>query len=128
MKASYLKRYPLSHFVTAVIIVLSLAPIPEIPNLPNINLLDKWTHFVMDGGLCLVIWWEYWRQHQKINWPHAVVGAIVLPIILGGAMEWMQENFTSCRTGDWLDFIANCIGVGLGALVGYFILPRICKG
>ena len=55
MKESYLKRYPLSHFVIAVVIILSLAPIPEMPRLPDINLLDKWAHFVMYGGLCLVI-------------------------------------------------------------------------
>lgn len=128
MKESYLKRYPLSHFVIAVVIILSLAPIPEMPRLPDINLLDKWAHFVMYGGLCLVIWWEYWRQHRQINWQHATIGAILLPIILGILMELGQTYLTTCRTGDWLDAVANAIGVTLGAVIGYFILPRICKG
>ncbi|MBQ6190192.1 MAG: VanZ family protein [Bacteroidaceae bacterium] len=128
MKESYLKRYPLSHFVIAVVIILSLAPIPEMPRLPDINLLDKWAHFVMYGGLCLVIWWEYWRQHRQINWQHATIGAILLPIILGILMELGQTYLTTCRTGDWLDAVANAIGVVLGAVIGYFILPKICKG
>ena len=128
MKESYLKRYPLSHFVIAVVIILSLAPIPEMPRLPNINLLDKWAHFVMYGGMCLVIWWEYWRQHRQIDWQHATIGAILLPIILGILLELDQTYLTSCRTGDWLDAVANAIGVILGAVLGYFILPKICKG
>ncbi|MDE6633979.1 MAG: antibiotic resistance protein VanZ, partial [Bacteroidaceae bacterium] len=67
MKASYLKRYPLSHAVIAIVIVLSLAPIPEVPHLPNISLLDKWVHFVMYGGVGSVIGWEYLRQHPPVS-------------------------------------------------------------
>lgn len=121
MEASYLKRYPLSHLVIALVTILSLAPFPEMPNLPDIKLLDKWVHFVMYGGMCLVIWWEYWRQHEKINWQHAAVGAIVLPAIMGGVLELMQAYLTTCRSGDWLDFVANCIGVALGAVAGYHL-------
>ena len=51
MKAFYLKRYPLSHAIISIIIVLSLARIPEVPQLKGINLLDKWAHMVMYGGL-----------------------------------------------------------------------------
>ena len=113
MKESYLKRYPLSHFVIAVVIILSLAPIPEMPRLPDINLLDKWAHFVMYGGLCLVIWWEYWRQHRQINWQHATIGAILLPIILGILMELglarcCCQCYRSCPwSSDWLLYFAQ---------------------
>ena len=127
MKEPYLKRYPWSHLVIAIVIILSLAPFPEMPNLPDINLLDKWVHFVMYGGTCLVIWWEYWNQHTKIDWQHAAIGAILLPICMGCILELMQEHLTTCRSGDWLDAVANAIGVLLGALVGYFVLPRILR-
>jgi VanZ family protein len=119
MKEPYLKRYPLSHLVIATVIILSLAPFPEMPILPDINLLDKWVHFVMYGGMCLVIWWEYWKQHEKIDWHHVLIGAIVLPVCMGAILEFMQEYLTSCRSGDWLDAVANSIGVLLGAFVGY---------
>ena len=128
MKASYLKRYPLSHAIIAIVIVLSLAPIPEMPKLPDIGLMDKWVHFIMYGGMCLVIWWEYLRQHKTIDSLHVIIGAIVLPALLGGVLEIMQEWLTTYRSGDWLDLTANCIGVGLGALAGYFILPKVCRG
>lgn len=128
MKAPYLKRYPLSHFVAAVIIVLSLAPIPEVPHLPDINLLDKWVHFVMYGGLCLVIWWEYLHLHQHINWLRMTIGAIVLPVALGGLLELAQAYLTTCRSGEWLDFVADVVGVLLGALIGYPTTSRFYKG
>ena len=127
MKASYLKRYPVSHFVIAAIIILSMAPIPEIPKLPNIGLTDKWAHFVMYGGLCLVIWWEYIRQHKTVNWQHAFIGAIVLPALFGGVLELAQEYLTTCRSGEWLDFVADSIGVALGTIIGYPILSKVYK-
>lgn len=114
MKASYLKRYPFSHAVIAIIIVLSLARIPEVPQLEGIDLLDKWTHMIMYGGLVLVIWWEYLRQHSKISWQRALWGAILCPIVLGGCMELAQKYLTTCRSGEWLDAVANSIGVLLG--------------
>lgn len=127
MKASYLKRYPLSHLVTAVIIILSLAPIPDVPQLASINLFDKWTHFIMYAGLCLVIWWEYLRQHRTTDWRRVSIGAILLPIILGGLMELGQTHLTTCRSGEWLDFIADSVGVLLALMIAYPILSRIYR-
>ena len=126
MKEPYLKRYPWSHFVIALVIILSLAPFREMPEMP-VRLMDKWVHFVMYGGTCLVIWWEYWQQHTKIDWQHAAIGAIVLPICMGCILELMQEYMTTSRSGDWLDAVANTIGVLLGAVVGYYVVPRILR-
>lgn len=127
MKASYLKRYPLTHFVAAVVIVLSLAPFSEMPPMPDISLLDKWVHMIMYGGLCSVIWWEYVRQHTTLEWKPLAIGAILIPIAMSGLLELMQEYCTATRSGDWWDFVANCVGVLLGAACG-LILSRVYKG
>lgn len=126
MKATYPKRYPLSNVVATAIVILSLIPIPEVPQLENISLLDKWVHMVMYGGLCMVIWWEYLRQHRSIHWRRALVGAVLLPVALGGGLELAQKYLTTCRSGEWLDFLANSVGVGLAALVAV-ILARVCR-
>lgn len=126
MKATYPKRYPLSNVVATAIVILSLIPIPEVPQLENISLLDKWVHMVMYGGLCMVIWWEYLRQHRCIDWRRALVGAVLLPVALGGGLELAQKYLTTCRSGEWLDFMANSVGVGLAALVAV-ILARVCR-
>lgn len=126
MKATYPKRYPLSNVVATAIVILSLIPIPEVPQLENISLLDKWVHMVMYGGLCMVIWWEYLHQHRSIHWRRALVGAVLLPVALGGGLELAQKYLTTCRSGEWLDFLANSVGVGLAALVAV-ILARVCR-
>jgi len=126
MKATYPKRYPLSNIVATAIVILSLIPIPEVPQLENISLLDKWVHMVMYGGLCVVIWWEYLRQHRSIHWRRALVGAVLLPVALGGGLELAQKYLTTCRSGEWLDFLANSVGVVLAALVAV-ILARVCR-
>ena len=59
-----LKSYPLSVLSVVVIWVLCLIPIPETP-LSDIRMIDKWTHFVLYGGLCAVVWAEYGRQHAR---------------------------------------------------------------
>jgi VanZ family protein len=126
MKATYPKRYPLSNVVATAIVILSLIPIPEVPQLENISLLDKWVHMVMYGGLCVIIWWEYLHQHRSIHWRRALVGAGLLPVALGGGLELAQKYLTTCRSGEWLDFMANSVGVVLAALVAV-ILARVCR-
>lgn len=126
MKATYPKRYPLSNVVATAIVILSLIPIPEVPQLENISLLDKWVHMVMYGGLCVIIWWEYLHQHRSIHWRRALVGAVLLPVALGGGLELAQKYLTTCRSGEWLDFLANSVGVVLAAFAAV-ILARVCR-
>ena len=44
-----IRNYPLSSLLIVVIWVVCLIPIPETP-LSDVNLIDKWTHFVMYGS------------------------------------------------------------------------------
>ena len=59
-----IRNYPLSSLLIVVIWVVCLIPIPETP-LSDVNLIDKWTHFVMYGSLTSVIWFEYIRRHKQ---------------------------------------------------------------
>ena len=122
----YLKHYKWSLLLVAIIIVLSLYPL-ENPPLGDVPYIDKWTHVCMYGGLCLILWIEYLRTHQAINPCRTFVGAILLPLLLSGAMELLQEYATVNRSGDWADMIANGIGVILAALLGYLVFPRWMK-
>ena len=117
----YLKKYPLSLIIVAVIFYLSFftPPKTDLEKIPNI---DKLVHICMYGGLCFIIWIEYLRAHRAINWSHIVWGGIAAPITMSGCIELLQAYCTENRSGDWLDFLANSIGVGLAALVGYYIL------
>ena len=62
---SLIKSYPLSLLCIILIGVLSLAPyFPETP-LDDVRFIDKWTHLVMYGGTCSVVWWEHLRNCKK---------------------------------------------------------------
>ena len=117
------RKYPFSLFCILLIWVLSLTPFfPETP-LDDVQFIDKWTHLVMYGGTCSVIWWEYLRTHDRMDWRKVVLLAIVGMILLGGLMELLQAYCTTTRSGEWLDFWADSIGVLLGAVIG--LLMRI---
>lgn len=117
----YFRKYPLSLVIVVTIFYLSLftPPKTDINEIPHI---DKVAHLCMYGGLCLILWLEYLRNHTTLNWKHIIWGGIIAPIATSGGIELLQAYCTENRSGDWADFIANSIGVGLGALTGYYLL------
>lgn len=122
MKA-FLKKYPLSLLIIAAVIFLSLFNPPK-TKLDTVTYIDKIAHFVMYGGLELVIWFEYLRSHSRIEPKKVILLAIAAPIVLGGLIELAQMYLTAKRSGEWADFAADSIGVLLGAVLGYYVLKR----
>ena len=117
------RKYPLSLLCILLIGVLSLAPyFPETP-LDDVAFIDKWTHLVMYGGTCTVIWWEYLRSHSTLNSRKLLI-TLAGMILLGGLMELLQAYCTTTRSGEWLDFWADSLGVVLGYAVG--LLLNVC--
>ena len=123
-----MKRYFLSVLATIAIVVISIIPIPEVKPLENIPLFDKWVHFIMYGGLCCIYWFDFFRNgHTKKDYSKWVIWIVCLPIALGGVMELWQKYLTTCRNGDWIDFIANSVGVFLAIPLGLFVIRGIAN-
>ncbi len=123
----FIKQYTLSFICMVVIWILCLVPIPETP-LSQINMVDKWTHIVMFGGWCTVLWLEYGLHHQVINMKRTIPYAIIFPILMGGLIEIVQQTCTGGnRSGDFIDFIADAIGVAMGAAIGIPLALMISK-
>ena len=121
----FIRKYPCSCVLIAAIWYLSLLfEAPKTP-LDNVLLIDKWVHIVMYGGTFTVLWIEYIRQHQKPDYWKLLIWAFIAPIVMSGIIELLQEYCTETRNGDWLDLLANAIGVALAALIGLvlFRLP-----
>jgi hypothetical protein len=109
----------------ALIFLLSFTPFfPETP-LDDIDFIDKWTHLVMYGGTTSVIWWEHLRNCRKEacrpDFQTLFWVAFVGMILLGGLVELGQAYCTTTRSGEWLDFWADSIGVLLGNLLGWLL-------
>ena len=115
------RKYPFSILCIALIWILSLIPFfPETP-LDEVAFIDKWTHLVMYGGTCSVIWIEYLRCHTILDQGKLFRWAWLAPIIMSGILELLQEYCTTTRGGEWFDFAANATGVTLGALLGMLL-------
>lgn len=117
----YFKKYPLATIIIVIICYLSFFTPPQ-TELSEVTNIDKTVHFLMYGGLSIVLWYEYLRIHKVIRWKHIIIGAIIAPILMSGSIELMQANLTTNRSGEWTDFISNIIGVLVAAIVGYYIL------
>lgn len=130
MSFYYLKKYPFSLTLVAVVLYLSFFNPPSL-DLPKFMFphMDKVVHLCMYGGLSGVLWLEFLLNHRQrmIRW-HGWVGAVFCPLLMSGVIELLQEYGTTYRGGDWLDLAANATGIALATLFAYFVLkPWIIK-
>ena len=125
----FIKKYPFSDVCILLIWILSLVPFfPETP-LDDVKFIDKWVHIVMYGGTFLVLWIEYTIKHNRPDYEKLFFWGWLMPIIMGGVIELLQEYCTGGhRSGEWIDFAADATGVTLAALIGLLILRLSSKG
>ena len=110
--------YPLTLLCLGLVWYLSLfIDMPETP-MDDVPFIDKWTHLVMYGGTCSVMWWEYSRCHTSLTAWKLLLYAWLGPILMSGLIELMQKYCTSTRSGEWLDLAANTTGVTLAVPIG----------
>ena len=112
------RKYPLSTCCIALVWILSFFPFSDMGDLGDVPFIDKWTHVVMYGGTCCVIWMEYMHRHSALDGEELFFWAWLTPILMSGVIELLQEYCTTYRGGEWLDFAANSTGVTLAAIIG----------
>lgn len=116
-------KYPITTILIIIIWILCLIPaFPKTP-LNNVSLIDKWTHITMYAGTFGIMWIEYLRKNDTFNRKKILWLGIVAPILMGGLIEILQANCTGGRrSGEWLDFFADSIGVVLAAIFGILLV------
>ena len=114
-----IRKYPLSSFFILLIWYLSFFTPPK-TELDEVAFIDKWVHIAMYGGTFGTLWIEYLVKDQwQCNRQRLFLWAWLLPIVMSGCIELLQEYCTNGRrSGDWIDLIANALGVSLAALFG----------
>lgn len=123
-----IRKYPFSLLICVVIWILCFIDIPETP-LDDVSLIDKWTHIVMYAGLCFFLWWDHLRAHAYVyNKVWIATWGCLFPLLMGGAIEVLQANCTGGRrSGDWIDFLADAVGVVLAQLICIPLARRLAK-
>ncbi|MDR2621278.1 MAG: VanZ family protein [Dysgonamonadaceae bacterium] len=121
-----LKKYWISIVFVAVILTLCFVNPPEFPvKIPMTN-LDKLVHFLMFMGLSGVVFYDNsFRFKQKVTGWLFLGGSFLFPIAFSGGIEIAQEYLTATRSGDWMDFLCDMLGVSCGCLVCWLINRRI---
>ena len=96
--------------ITIGIIYLSLIKVPTIPL--QITHLDKYQHAF--AYFTLTMCWLLSFHKKTPNRKYTIVFAC---IIFGIILEVLQYKLTQYRTGDYLDILANTVGVVLALMV-----------
>ena len=115
-----IRNYKYSILVALAIIILSTIPVPEVKPLEEVPLIDKWVHFLMYAALSASMWLDRKLLHLPISASYFIL-TLLLPSLLGGLLELVQAYLTTCRSGEWLDAVADAIGAVIGTVVCYFI-------
>ena len=115
--------------ISLVVIVLSVIPIPEVPQLDGVPLIDKWVHFVMYGSVAIAMWIDmFFVRKERVLTPLFDGAIFSYPVLLGVTMELVQLYLIPCRNGDSLDAVANglgcCLGNGICIALYYFLYYR----
>lgn len=114
----FISYYPVSCLLIVFIWIMCFGTPPSTP-LDNVTLIDKWVHTGMFTFLCGTIWFEYLRKHTVVIRAKLIVFAWIIPVIMGGAIELLQAYCTGGRrSGEFLDFVADAIGVTIAFIFG----------
>lgn len=115
-----MRFHPLSIACYLVVFYLSVMNMSVLPS-GFFRVSDKILHTVAYGGLSFVIllellWLDSHPKQAKI-W----IRGVLLPSLMGIAMEFTQAYLFPPRQGDWLDAVANVSGTLLAVGLFYAI-------
>ncbi len=89
---------------------------------------DKIMHFAMYALFCSVMWYEYFKSHSLFEPGRSLFFVVVVPILFSGLLELFQSTLTTYRTGDFLDFFFNSLGVLFAAFFSMLVTRPLLKG
>ena len=116
-------KYFWSILASVTAFVLSVVPIPEVPQVEDVPLFDKWVHMLMYAGVALAVWFDIYRNREDKKLTFSVFfWTVLFPILIGGGLELWQAYLTTCRSGEWLDFYADTIGALIALPIGLWLI------
>lgn len=108
---------------TLILVILCLVSSNKIPTVPKFVGIDKVFHFLAHFGLTF-FWTLYFSSKYKSQ---NTSKAFLISLIVGLLIEWAQSEFTSTRSADFYDVVANVLGA-LSFLTMYkMVLKPILK-
>lgn len=120
-----IKKNLLSIFVALVILYLSLANSQTFDKVPLIKIpnFDKVVHFLMYFSLMSAVIIEKWSYFKK-------AGSLLIPaaiVLLYGILMEILQLFTSTRSGNINDALADFAGILFSVLLWLLLKPLLNK-
>lgn len=121
----FLAKHWISIPICLVILYLCFMNTQSLPEV-HVSNIDKFVHAIMFLGLSGVIYFENsFYLKKKISLRTIIIYSFLFPTVYGGLIEIGQEYFSSFRTGDWIDFLFDIIGISLGILICLLINKQL---
>ena len=117
-------RKVLAILYLVLVVLLSLLPTSDFPDIPYFTGEDKGIHFCMYFGLGFMACWSLEMSSRRVTSYLPLLGGVFL---WGVIMEILQQLMAYGRSMDILDMAANLAGA-LAGLFAYLYLLRISKG
>lgn len=118
---SFILRYKFTFVLTFIILYALFMPSSQVPSV-SIEGLDKLVHFFMFFTLISCYYFEFIAYHEHLP-------SFLKVFLLGGCFglftELIQGFFTASRAFDWMDLVADSIGVVLGGLFMCFVFTYL---
>lgn len=119
-------NYPTLLWAT-VIMFLTLLPAASMPQVPAWELISMHTlaHAIVFFILAVLMLRGFTRQSQYPGLSRqAALPVLVISVLFGAGIEWLQMVLDWGRQGDFMDVISNTIGTISGVAAYYWILRR----
>ena len=113
-------RITLGLLYLVLIVLLSLLPTSNLPDIPLFSGEDKWIHFCMYLGLGFVTCWSLDMRGKRMPSLYLLLAGV---FAWGVLMEILQRLMSNGRGMDVWDMLANLAGAVAG-LIGYRFLDR----
>lgn len=109
----YFKSYWKSFLVLIMVLYLSFAspstfegikiPFPQ---------ADKIIHCIMYAAFAAILSFDFFTQKKRNKSKLSfIVICIILPVMIGGLVELIQEKFFYPRSAEWIDWLSDTLGV-----------------
>lgn len=123
VKPKFISFLPALVWLT-ITFILMVMPASDIPQAPIFNIIyfDKWVHIGMFSILTLLWGYPFFRSNIASRNLFALI--TICAILYGILMELVQKFFTSDRSFDYFDILADAVGCLLAL---WFLIWRFKK-
>ena len=111
--------------VIALLCLISFDHLPDVGRrIPN---ADKYVHFTFHFGFTILWFLHLHSKKPKFRYFTVVVIAVLMSVLYGASIEFLQEDFTNTRKADLKDILANFLGSFTAAMIAIGFRNQITK-